>query len=144
MARDGASAGYYLFEMDGVTFARASEVSGIGVKHEPVKIGVGDQANPILARGKYEPQEVMVKHAHALNETGNEMFSWFRDYIKGYRTDKLNMRLIQLDEDGFSTLAIWEMIECAPTEFSQDGNKGDSKDAAYFMMKFMPTDIDFI
>ena len=140
----GASAGYFLLEMDGVTFARASEVSGIGLKHEVVKIGVGDQANPILVRGKYEPQEVTVKHAHALNNTAQEVFSWFKDYIKGFRTDKLTMRLIQMDEDGYSPLVIWEMVECAPTEFSQEGNKGDSKDASYFMLKFMPTDVDFI
>lgn len=139
----GASAGYYLFEMDGVSFARASEVSGIGLKHEHFEIGVGDQANPIIGRGKYKPQEVTVKHAHALNETANEIFSWFGDYIRGYRTDKPTMRLIQLDEDGFGTLAIWEMIECVPTEFSQDTNKGDQKDAAYFNFKFMPTDVDF-
>ena len=140
----GASAGYFLFEMDGVTFARASEVSGIGLKHEVVKIGVGDQANPILVRGKYEPQEVTVKHAHAINNTADEIFSYMRNYIKGFRTDKLNMRCIQLAEDGFSTLQIWEMIECVPTEFSNEGNKGDSKDAAYFMFKFMPSDVDFL
>lgn len=140
----GAGQGYYVLEMDGVAAARASEVTGIGLKHEHFEIGVGDQANPIIGRGKYKPQEVTVKHALALNNTGEEVFSYFKDYVKGFRTDKLSMRLIQLAEDGFTTLKIWEMIECVPTEFAQEGNKGESKDAAFFNFKFMPTDVDFI
>ena len=127
-------------EMNGVSAARASEVSGIGLKHEPFKIAVGDQANPILGRSNYEANEVTIKHAHALNNTGNEMFAYFGAYIKGLRTDKPNIRLIQLGEDGFSTDAIWELEECVPTEFTQETNKGDSNDAAYFTIKLKPTD----
>ena len=136
----GTSSGRYLLEMDGVSAARASEVAGIGLKHEPFKIAVGDQANPILGRSNYEANEVTIKHAHALNNTGDEMFAWFGDYVKGFRTDKLNVRLIQLGEDGFSTGQIWEMTDCVPTEFMQEGNKGDSNDAAYFTLKLKPSD----
>ena len=102
----GTSSGRFLIEIDGVTSAEASEVSGIGIKHEPFKIAIGAQANPILGRSNYECEEVTMKHAYALNSTGNEVFAWFGDYIKGYTTDKLNMRLIQLSEDGFGTAAI--------------------------------------
>jgi phage tail-like protein len=140
----GTSSGRFILEMDGVTAARASEVSGIGMKHEPFKIATGDRANPILGRSNYECEEVTVKHAYALNSTGNEMFSWFGDYVKGNRTDKLNIRLIQLAEDGYATAAIWELTECVPTMFSHENNKGDSNDAAYFTLKFKPTDADMI
>ncbi len=140
----GTSAGRFLLEMDGVSTARASEVSGIGIKHEPFKIGVGDQANMILGRANYECEEVTVKHAYALNNTGREMFAWFGLYIKGVRTDKLNVRLIQLAENGFSPQAIWEMEECVPTAFMNETNKGDSNDAAYFTLKFKPTDVKFV
>ena len=136
----GTSSGRFLIEIDGVTSADASEVSGIGIKHEPFKIAIGAQANPILGRSNYECEEVTMKHAYALNSTGNEVFAWFGDYIKGYTTDKLNMRLIQLSEDGFGTAAIWEMLECVPTMMMQETNKGDSNDAAYFTLKFKPTD----
>jgi len=139
----GTSAGNYLLEVDGVTFARASEVSGIGLKHEHFEIGVGDQGNPVIGRGKFKPQEITVKHAHGLNNTADEIFRYFRAYIKGLRTDKLTMRLIQLDEDGFSTLQIFELIDCVPTEFSQEANQGDKKDAAYFNFKCMTTDVAF-
>lgn len=139
--KDGTSAGRFIFEMDGVAACRASEVSGVGVKHEPFKIGVGDQANPILGRGNFECEEVTVKHAHALNSAGGEIFNWFGDYIRGDRTDKLSMRLIQLGEDGKQTEAVWELVDCAPTAFSQETNKGDSSDASYFTLKFKPSDL---
>lgn len=139
----GTSAGRFLLEMDGVSSARASEVSGIGIKHEPFKIPVGDQANMILGRSNYECEEVTVKHAYALNSTGQQMFSWFGLYIKGIRTDKMNIRLIQLAENGFTPQAIWEMEECVPTMFTNEANKGDSNDAAYFTLKFKPTDVKF-
>ncbi len=138
----GTSSGRFILEMDGVSIARASEVSGIGIKHEPFKIPVGDQANQILGRSNFECEEVTVKHAYALNSTGREMFEWFYDYVRGFRTDKLSIRLIQLSEDGFGTAATWEMFECVPTMFSQENNKGDSNDAAYFTLKFKPTDAE--
>lgn len=141
--KEGTAGSRYIFEIDGVAAARASEVSGIGLKHENFKIGLGDRANPLIGRGNYEGNEVTVKHAHAINSTGREMFSWFGDYIKGDRTDKLTARLIQLDEDGKGTEAIWELIDCVPTEFSQETNKGDSADAAYFTLKFKPTDVEY-
>ena len=136
----GTSSGYYILEMDGVSAAEASEVSGIGNKHEVFKIGVGNRPNPYIGRSKFEPNEVTVKHAHAMGSTGQEMFQWFDDYIRGFRTDKINIRLIQLGEDGFKTEVVWEMEECVPTEFMQETNKGDSNDAAYFTLKFKPTD----
>lgn len=140
MANVGAGAGYYLLEMDGVSAAEASEVSGIGIKHENFKIDVGNRPNPYLGRGKYECDEVTIKHAHALNNVGQQMFRWFGDYIKGYRTDKVNIRLVQLGEDGSEIIEVWEMEECVPTAFTQETNKGDSKDASYFMIKLKPTD----
>lgn len=136
----GTSSARYIIEIDGISAARASEVSGVGLKHEPFKIAVGDRANPIVGRSTYEANEVTVKHAYALNKTGQEAFRYFGDYLKGYTVQKLNMRLIQLDEDGFGTTATWELEECVPLEFTHETNKGDSNDAAYFTLKFKPTD----
>lgn len=140
----GTSSGRYLVEIDGVSACRASEVSGIGLKHEPFKIPVGDRANPILGRSNYEANEVTIKHAYALNRTGRELFAYFGAYVKGLTVEKRTVRLIQLDEDGFGTVAVWELSECVPTEFTQENNKGDSNDAAYFTIKFKPTDADLV
>ena len=140
---NGTASRSYLVEMDGVSAMEASEVSGIGIKAEPFKINVGNRPNPILGRAGYEPEEVTVKHAHALNSTGQEIFSWFRGFLKGDRTDKISFRLVQLAENGTSTVAVWDLTECVPTGFMQEGNKADSNDAAYFTLKFKPTDVDF-
>lgn len=138
----GTSSGRFLVEMDGVSAMRASEVSGIGIKHEPYKIAVGDQANPILGRSNYEGDEVTLKHAYALNSTGQEIFSWFTAYVKGDRIDKPSFRLIQLAENGYGTVAVWNLSECVPTQLTHENNKGDSNDAAYFTLKFKPTDVE--
>ncbi len=141
--KQGTASRAFLIEMDGVSAAQASEVSGLGVKHEPFKINVGGRANPIIGRSGYEGEEVTVKHAYALGSTGQEMFSWFGDYIRGDRTDKLSFRLIQLAENGYSTENVWDLSECVPTAFMHEGAKADSNDAAYFTLKFKPTDVDF-
>lgn len=136
----GTAARSFLVEMDGVSQAMASEVTGIGLKAEPFKIGVGNQPNPILGRAGYEAEEVTMKHAYALGGTESEIFSWFEDFIRGDRTDKPTFRLIQLAENGYDTIRTWECTECVPTGFMQEGNKADSNDAAYFTLKFKPTD----
>lgn len=140
----GTSAGRYLVEMDGVSICRASEVSGLGLKHEPFKIPVGDRANPIIGRSNYEANDITVKHAFALNKTGREVFAYFKNYVKGLTVEKRTFRLIQLDEDGRGVVAVWEASECVPLEFNQEQNKGDSNDAAYFTFKLKPTDLDLI
>lgn len=137
----GISSARFLVEMDGVSIMDASEVSGIGLKHEVVKIAVGSRANPHLARGNYECEEITLKHAHALNSAGFELSLQFDSFIRGLDVGKPTFRLIQLGEDGFETVAIWEAFECVPTMFSQESNKADSNDAAYFTLKFKPTDL---
>ena len=144
--KSGTASSRYKVEIDGIAACRASEASGFGLKHEPFKIGVGDQANPILGRGNYEPNEVTIKHAHALNSTGREFFNWFGRFIKGETVEKRSMRLIRLTEDGKSTEAIWECIDCVPTEFTEENSKGaesSSAEAAYFTMKFKPEDVKY-
>lgn len=136
----GTSNAHFLVEVDGVSALEASEVEIGGVKHEPFKLMVGNRPNPYLGRNKYEVEEVKIKAAYALNAQGEELFQNFQDYISGFNVSKLNMRVIQLGEDGFSTVAIHDFIECVPTSFQPDGKKADSKDAAYFSIGFKPTD----
>lgn len=143
MANNGTASRAFIIEMDGVSAAQASEVSGLGIKAEPFKINVGGRPNPIQGRAGYEPEEVTVKHAYALGSTGQEMFSWFGDFIRGDRTDKISFRLVQLAEDGRTSLNTWDCSECVPTGFMHEGAKADSNDAAYFTLKFKPTDVDF-
>lgn len=136
----GAGNGYFLVEVDGVSAIEATECDIGGVKHEPFKIAVGNRPNPYLGRGKFEVEEVKLKGAYALTSQGEELFQAFNDYIRGFTTQQLSFRVVQLSEDGFSTLKVHEFIECVPTMFQPEGKKGDSKDAAYFTIAFKPTD----
>lgn len=138
------SSARFLIEIDGVTEACATEVSGIGIKHEPVKLPVGCRPNPYLGRSNYECEEVTVKHGYAISSTGRELFQWFSDFIRGIAVERRTFRLLQMHEDGATPAAIWEMIECVPTAFMHEANKGDSNDAAYFTVKFKPTDIECV
>jgi hypothetical protein len=140
----GTSAGGYLVEYDGVTVCRASEVSGLGLKHTPFKIAVGDRANAIIGRSNYEANEITVKHASAMNNTGNEVFRDFRNWLVGRDVTKRTFRVIQLDENGSDIAMIWEASECVPTEFTKESNKGDSNDADYFTFKIQPTDLEML
>lgn len=138
----GTSAGHYLLEMDGVTVCRASEVTGLGVKHTPYKIAVGDRANPYLGRSNYEVNEITVKHASAFHNTRRETFQYFKNFLKGNDVGKRNFRVVQLAEDGRGVVDTWELIDCVPTEYTKGDNKGDSNDADTFSFKLLPTDID--
>lgn len=136
----GTSNANFLVEVDGVSVLEATECEIGGVKHEPFKLSVGNRPNPYLGRNKFEVEEVKIKGAYALNSQGQELFQGFNDYIRGLNIQKLSMRVIQLGEDGFSTEAVHEFIECVPTAFQPEGKKADSKDAAYFTISFKPTD----
>lgn len=138
---NGTSSAHFLVEFDGVAALEASEFSGINKKHEPVEIMLGNRAMPVYARGKSKMEAVTLKHAIALNAAGRELFQYFDDYTNGFVVEKRNLRVVQLTEDGFGTAAIMDLIDCIPMEFMHEGNKADSKDAAYFTIKLQPSDL---
>ena len=65
----GTSTGRYLIEMDGVAAVRSSEVSGVGLDHQPFELFESNRPNPRLGRGHYKIGEIRVKHAVALNNS---------------------------------------------------------------------------
>lgn len=137
----GTSAANFLIEVDGLSVCEASEVEIGGVKHEPFKLSVGNRPNPYIGRNKFEVEEVKIKNGYALNQEGQDFFNYFNSYIRGFNSaEKIGIRVIQLGEDGFSTVVVHEFIECVPTSFQPEGKKGDSKDAAMFTIAFKPTD----
>ena len=101
----GTSAGRFIFEFDGVAAVRASEVTGIGVMHEEFEFYESNRPNPHIGRGHYKCDKLKVKHAHALNSTGREVFQWFRQCVKEGNVERRSGRLIVLDEDGALSLA---------------------------------------
>lgn len=137
---NGTASSHFLVEFDGIASLEASEVSGINKKHEPVEIMTGNRSMPFYARGKSKMEPVTIKHAMAINASGRELFQYFDDYTTFGNAEKRNLRVVQLGEDGFSTVAVIDLIDCIPTEFMVEGNKADSKDAAYFTVKLQPSD----
>lgn len=140
----GTSEGRFLVEFDGVVACAASEVSGIMLDHTPFELYVGNKPNPHLGRANYKAGDVVIKQAHALNQEGSEMFAWFRNYIKGNFAEKRTMRLLVMDEEGKTPVAIHEMTNCVPKKIEEDSHNASSNNASYFKLTIQPEDIDMV
>lgn len=141
---NGTSEGRYLFELDGVTAVRASEVSGITITHEEFELYESNRPNPHIGRGHYKCEAVNVKHAHALNGTGQQFFQWMSDFIRGGAIERRGARLIVLDEDGESPVAIYELLQCVPTKMQAESQTAGGKNASMFTFSLRPTDMQLI
>ncbi|MDQ4119867.1 MAG: hypothetical protein M3209_00185 [Acidobacteriota bacterium] len=137
---DGTSAANFEVEVDGVSVFKATSAEGFGKTHEPYKIPVGNKEMPVLGRGRSECKEVTMVGAFALNGAAAEFHRIFKEYSNGDNVTKPNVRVLQYDERGKSVIHVHECTECAPTGYLPKENKGDSKDAAMFEIKFLPSD----
>ena len=140
----GTSAGRYLFEFEGITAVRASDVSGIKKTHEEFEIYESNRPNPIIGRGHFKCDTISVKHAHALNSAGEEFFRWMQDFITGTNVERRGGRCIELDEDGLTPVNTWELFECIPISIEQESNTAGSKDGSYFKFAIRPTDLELL
>lgn len=137
----GTSQGRYLFELDGVTAVRSSEVTGVNKGQEEFELYESNRPNPHLGRGHFKCEKIKVKHGHALNETGAEFFQWLNEFVNGDNVERRSSRLIILDEDGQSPVAIYELEKCIPISFSPDTQQAGGKDANYFNFEIRPEDM---
>ena len=144
MPERGTSEGRYLFEFDGVSAVRSSEVSGVSKEHSPFELAESNRPNPHLGRGNYKCSEITVRHAHALNETGFEVFQWMQDFITGANVERRSGRLIVLDEDGQTPVQTYELRECVPTKFEADTHTAGGSNPSYFRFSLRPTDFELI
>lgn len=144
MAGRGTAENRYVFEFEGVSAIAASEVTGVAMEHSPVELYVGNRPNPVLLRGTYKASDVVVRHAHALNEAGTEIFDWMAAYLRGDDITPRSGRLIVLDEDGRSPVATYELINCVPKRFEVDGHNASGNNASYFRFTIQPEEIELI
>jgi phage tail-like protein len=138
----GTGQNRFLIELDGVTAIRASEVSGGKLKHTPFSLHESNRANPHKGRGNYEVEEVVVKHAHALNETGQEFFSWLIAFARGDEVERRTMRVIVLDEDGRTPVTTYEYLNCVPVTKGPESHSASSSDASMFEFTVAPEDME--
>jgi phage tail-like protein len=140
MPERGTSEGRYLFEFDGVVAVRSSEVSGVKKNHEEFELYESNKGNPHLGRGHFNCEALKVKHAHALNQTGVEFFTWMDDFVKGISIERRGGRLIILDEDGDTPTAIYEFQNCIPKSFEPETHTAGGKNASFFDFMIRPED----
>ncbi|MGA9768281.1 MAG: phage tail protein [Blastocatellia bacterium] len=138
----GTSEGRYLFEMDGVTAIRATEVTGVSKMHEEFELYESNKGNPHLGRGHFKCEKIKVKHGHALNETGVEVGTWLSDFVDGTNLERRNARLIVLDEDGRSPVTTYTLRRCIPISFAPDTQTAGGKNANYFNFEIRPEDME--
>jgi len=141
---NGTSEGRYLFEFDGVSAVRSSEVSGVKITHEEFELYESNRPNPHLGRGHYKVDTINVKHAHALNSTGQEVFQWMSDFIRGDNVERRGARLIVLDEDGQTPVDIYELLQCVPISFAAETHTGGGKNASMFTFAIRATDMQLL
>lgn len=142
MAGKGTSEGRYLFEMDGVTAIRSSEVTGVSLNHEEFELHESNKANPNIGRGNYKCDKIKVKHGHALNSTGVEVFTWMKDFVEGTNVERRNARLIIMDEDGRTPVSTYTLRGCIPISFLVDTQTAGGKNANYFNFEIRPEDME--
>jgi len=131
----------FVVEIEGIDQIRATKVDGLDViKHTPAKLMIGNRPNPIHGRGNYEVGEVTVSHAEDLGQTAEQVFLWHQNYIKGFDLAKRNARVVEMGEDGVSVVAEYELQNCVPTSFKNDGMDATSSDHAFFTFGFQPED----
>ena len=140
----GTSEGRYLFEFDGVAAVRSSEVSGVKITHEEFELYESNRPNPHVGRGHYKVDTINVKHAHAMNSTGQEVFQWMSEFIRGGNIERRGARLIVLDEDGQTPVAIYELLRCVPISFTAETHTGGGKNASMFTFSIRPEDMQLI
>lgn len=141
MAGNGTSEGRFLFELNGIVSVRATEVSGVGVNHEEFELYESNKPNPNLGRGHYTCDMINVKHAHALNQAGAEFFRWMKDFITGDSVERRGGRLIVLDEDGKTPVAIYELLRCVPKKYEAETHSAGGKNASFFRFQLRPEDM---
>lgn len=134
------SQGRFIFEIDGMPAVVATEVTLGAKKQTPFKHQPGNQPNPDLGRGNFEVEEMTAKHAHGVGVAG-EAFARYMDlYLAGLVTEKLNCRLLIMDEGGLFPIQTWDLIDCVPTSFKPETHQGSGTEVSQFSFGLTPTD----
>jgi phage tail-like protein len=140
----GTSAGNFVVELDGVAALRATEVSGLKLDHKHFTFNVGNEPGAKHGRGHFEVADITVKHATALNSTGQEVFSWLADFSKGRSVERRTFRFILFEEDGTTVVDTYECYECIPLSYESGTHTGGSTDASMFNFVLKPEDVELL
>lgn len=129
----------YIIEVDGVSSVAASECTMPGKEHTPFELAIGNQNFVFLGRGNIKVDDMSFKHAHALNESGNDLFRWLDDFTEGVDLSRRTVRMVVMDEAGVTPVDVYELQECVPRSFKPEGHSASGTGASMFTFSLRPT-----
>ena len=104
-------------------------------EHHPL-----NQPYPDLGRGNYKCEEMTFKHAHGVGQALQAFSSYYDEYLSGRTVEKLNGRVIMMDEAGRSAETTYVLIDCVMTGFEPDNMTGSGTNVATATITLRPTD----
>jgi hypothetical protein len=131
--------GNFILELDGFGPISATEVGMPAKTHTPWEYQPGNQAEPNLGRGNTKTDELTMKHAHGVGGIAEQLARYFDDYVDGFTTDKLNGRLVIMDESGLIPLQTYDIQDAVPTQFKVEQHTGTGTGVSMFTFGLRPT-----
>lgn len=114
-------------EIDGITFAQMSEVTGLQIETETESYeegGVNDYVHQLPKRTKY--QKIILKRG--ITEL-DQMWQWYQDVVNG-KFERKSGAIILLDATGEDTWR-WNFSAAYPVKWSGPDLKADSNTIAF-------------
>lgn len=141
MPGQGTHENRYVIEIDGVPVIAASEMTPPDKSHTPVEIYTGNNPMPQLSRGNSKIGDFSIKHAHALNQAGSDLFQWMDDYADGVDNSKRTARIVVMDEDGVTPVDEYELQDCVPTSYKPEAHSAGGTNASMFSFTLRPSNM---
>ena len=129
----------YAVEIDGIPDFKATKVTGGEEKHEPVKTMVGNDPYALLARGKVEPEDVVITIPSGLYDNAlRALQTWMVNYFDGVDTTPRSARYIVYNDAGKIPVETYEMRDCVPVGLKPDDKSGEGTNTATVTLTIKP------
>ncbi|MEZ5888451.1 MAG: phage tail protein [Paracoccaceae bacterium] len=114
MPEDPLRAFQFQVEIGGVTAGHFTEVTGLGVRVEPIKYREGG-LNQIVRHipGRVDYAEVTLRYGLT---RGRELWDWMHKSIEG-RVDRRDISILMLDASGSAEALRWNLFAAWPSEW---------------------------
>lgn len=124
----------YQLEIDGITCARFTEVSGLKstTKVNLIREGGNNVYQHAMVEGN-DFQDVVIKKG--FYSAGSEFFSWMKNlHIKSKKIERKNLSIVIMN-DKFEETGRFNLYKCIPVEFEGPSFNATSKDIAFESVK---------
>jgi phage tail-like protein len=105
----------FLVEIDGITQAGFSEITGLGADTAPTEYREGNETlTPRQLPSLTKYSNIELKYGLTDN---SELFDWYTDITKG-KIDRRNGSIVVLDTDGTTEKVRWNFYDAWPSKFT--------------------------